>query len=505
MAKICLCLTGKTIARDLEVLDKYRPYIDMAELRVDYLDPDERFSIRTFPELAGLPVILTVRRRIDGGLFDNGEGSRVSLLSKGLAFAEADRRRNFAYVDFEEDLEVPGLEDAARTFGTRIIRSFHNFSGVGDIVPRLRNMRRVGNEIVKAAVMPQNLGDVITVYRAAKETSDLEKILVCMGDLGENTRILAELLGSHLSYTAAAGEKDFPAASPGQLDPRNLSEVYRFRSLSAKTKLFGVVGYPLKTTLSPLIFNTVFNHEKIDAIYLPFPTDDLENFLDLAREINLAGASVTVPYKEAIIPFLGSASDTVDEVGACNTLRFDGENRSGINTDVVGFSESLLTFMERKNFRGLRFTVIGAGGAAKAAVREIFRLKGKCLVLNRNSGRARDLAHHYNYKWGGLESQSLDLMDRYSDVIIQTTPVGTFPHTEDDPFALYPFKGSETVMDLIYNPHRTAFLRRALTAGCKILNGFDMLVRQAKYQYQYFFGRDFPEQLIPRLKLCAGQ
>jgi 3-dehydroquinate dehydratase/shikimate dehydrogenase len=214
---------------------------------------------------------------------------------------------------------------------------------------------------------------------------------------------------------------------------------------------------------------------------------------------------VTVPYKEAIIGSLEDVSDTVNDVGACNTIRFNGENWSGVNTDTSGFSESLLTFMSRKNFRGLKFTIIGAGGAAKAAVREIFRLKGKCLILNRNSVRARDLAHRYNYKWGGLESQSLDLMDKYSDVIIQTTPVGTFPNIEDDPFALYPFKGSETVMDLIYNPQRTAFLKRAGEAGCKILNGFDMLVRQAKYQYQYFFNRDFPDQLIPRLKLWAGQ
>ncbi|MDR1389369.1 MAG: type I 3-dehydroquinate dehydratase [Treponema sp.] len=506
MAKLCLCLTGKTIARNLEILDRYRSFIDIAELRVDHLDPDERFSIRMFPEQAGIPVILTIRRRIDGGLFDNGEGSRVSLLSKGLAFAEADRRHNFAYVDLEEDLEVPGLEDAARTFGTRIIRSFHDFDGVGDdIVKRLRNMRRVGDEIVKAAVMPRTLSDVSRVYRIAAQTKDLEKILICMGPLGINTRILANRLGSHLSYASPSGEGDTEKASPGQLDPRDMAELYRFRSVGEKTKILGVTGHPLKTTFSPMIFNTVFNHEKIDAVYVPFPADDLEGFLELAREIKLLGASITVPYKEEIIPFLEETSDVVSAIGACNTILFNGEKWSGINTDTSGFSESLLSVMNRKHFKGLKFTIIGAGGAAKAVAHEIFRLKGKCLVLNRGAVRARDLAHHYHFKWGGLDSGSLDLMDSYSDAIIQTTPVGTFPNLESDPFPQYPFKGSEVVMDLIYNPQRTAFLKRAQAGGCTIVNGFDMLVRQAKYQYQFFLDRDFPDQLIPRLKLWAGQ
>jgi 3-dehydroquinate dehydratase / shikimate dehydrogenase len=84
MAKICVCLTGKTLAQDLELLEKNRKYVDLAELRVDCLDPDERFHIRRFPEMAGVPVILTVRRNLEGGYYVGGEGSRISLLAKGL-------------------------------------------------------------------------------------------------------------------------------------------------------------------------------------------------------------------------------------------------------------------------------------------------------------------------------------------------------------------------------------------------------------------------------------
>ncbi|MDR1929247.1 MAG: shikimate dehydrogenase [Treponema sp.] len=498
MAKICLCLTGETLAGNLEVLDKYRKYVDVAELRVDFLDPDERFFIRSFPEQAGLPVILTIRRTIDGGRFNNGEGSRVTLLSRGLAFAEEDRRKNFAYVDLEEDLDVPGLEEAARTFGTRIIRSFHDLKGVNNITERIRSLRRVGDEIVKAAVMPQSLEDVQKVYRAAKENGDMEKILLCMGPFGYSTRILADYMGSYLSYTTPRGE-NMPSAAPGQMDPRELVELYRFREINARTKIVGIVGFPLKTTYSPLIFNTVFSHEKIDAVYVPFPASRLEHFLSLAEELKAAGVSVTIPYKEAVIPYLGSSSETVKAVGACNTIVFDGTAWNGYNTDTYGFSESLLTFIGRRHLRGLKITVLGAGGAARAAAAEIYRLKGNCLILNRSAPRARELALPYQFKWGGLDAQGLDIMEKYSDIIVQTTPVGTFPNVDDDPLESYHFKGREMVMDMIYNPEKTAFLRRAEAAGCAVLNGFDMLIRQAKHQFQFFFRRDFPDQLIPRL------
>ena len=116
MPKLCLSLTGSTIAKNLAAIDRYRGLIDMAELRADYLDPEEQFLIRSFPEKAGLPTILTVRRKADGGRFEQGEGVRLVILAKGLSFAESDKRKNFAFVDIEHDLQIPAIQEAARTF-----------------------------------------------------------------------------------------------------------------------------------------------------------------------------------------------------------------------------------------------------------------------------------------------------------------------------------------------------------------------------------------------------
>jgi 3-dehydroquinate dehydratase/shikimate dehydrogenase len=502
MARICLCLTGKTLARNQEILEKNRKYVDLAELRVDCLDPDERFLIRRFPEMVRVPVILTIRRERDGGLFVGGEGARITLLSKGLAFAEADRRHNFAYVDLEEDLDVPSLEEAVRTFGTRIIRSFHDFSGVGEnLSGRMRNLRRAGDEIVKAAVMPQSMSDVVKVYETARETWNMEKIILCMGDYGHNTRILANLLGSYLTYAAVQGEADFPPGAPGQISPQDLVDFYRFRSISAKTRIFGIVGFPLKVTSSPAFFNTIFTQQNMDAVYIPFPSDSLESFMKLADLIGLEGASVTIPYKEEILSYINARSEKVDFVKACNTLLRRADGWAGANTDAGGFSDALLKFINRKNLRGKRLTIIGAGGAARAVVAEVYRLKGKALILNRTAFRARDLAARYGFAWGGLDEWGIDQMSGYADIIIQTTSAGMEGNVSADPLDLYTFSGKEMVMDLIYKPETTCLLKRAALAGCPVQNGYDMLIRQAQYQYTQFFGEDFPVQLMSRMNI----
>ncbi|MDR2418388.1 MAG: type I 3-dehydroquinate dehydratase [Treponema sp.] len=501
MAKLCICLTSKTLARDLEVLDKYRKYVDIAELRVDCLEADERLYVRRFPTMAGLPLILTIRREVDGGQFTGGEGSRISLFSRALAFAQADRRHNFAFVDLEDYLDMPNIEEAVRSFGTRIIRSKHNINGVDeDLVTQIRSLHRVGDELVKLAVMPHSIEDTLRVLSAAKQTTDINKILVCMGPYGAPSRILAEQFGSQISYASAKGEPDSPVAAPGQFDPQELEECFRFRSINPKTRIFGITGFPLKTTLSPPFFNAVFKFENLDAVYVPFQTDSIKAFLKLAEELGVEGMSVTIPHKESVLPYLFSVAKEVESIGACNTIVRSPKGWDGFNTDAQGFSGSLLDFIGKKTFKGKRITIVGAGGAARSVASEVFRLGGKALILNRTELKARDLAEQYNFAWNRLDSKGIDLIKKYADIIIQTTSVGMTGYEEYDPLEFYRFSGFEVVMDLVYKPERTILLKRASEAGCRVLNGFDMLIRQAQLQYGHFLGVDFPYHLMSRIK-----
>ncbi|MDR0410700.1 MAG: type I 3-dehydroquinate dehydratase [Treponema sp.] len=498
MAKICLCLTGSTLQRDIEVLEKYRKFVDIVELRADYLTPDERLLVRRFPEMAGIPCILTVRREIDGGLFHGGEWSRIKLISMGLAFAEADRRRNFAYVDLENDLSVPGIEEAARTFGTRIIRSYHNMNGTDDgITEILRKSKRIGDEIVKVAVAPRSLDDVVKIFRSARETEDLEKIIIGIGEFGLCTRVLADRLGSQITYTSVKGESNMPMAALGQLDPKELSEFYRFKSINEGTTIFGIAGFPLKVTLSPSFFNATFGTESINAIYLPFPVVSIGAFMRLADEIGLKGASITVPYKEAVVSYLAQKSDHVRLTGACNTIVREEDGWHGYNTDAMGFSNSLLNFLGTKDLKGKRITIVGAGGVAHAVAEEVHRFRGKALILNRTPIRARELAETFDFKWAALDTVGFARMEKYNDIIIQTTSVGMDSQIDSDPIEMYKFSGKETVMDVIYYPQQTKCLKRAAAAGCRVIGGYDMFIRQAQEQFRFFTKQELSTQAAP--------
>jgi 3-dehydroquinate dehydratase/shikimate dehydrogenase len=505
LSRICLCLTGKTLQRNLETLAKYRKFVDLAELRVDCLEDDERLYIRRFPALAGLPVMLSIRRRMDGGYYTGGEGARTILFAKALAFAEADRRKNFAYMDLEEDFDVPSLEEAARTFGTRIIRSSYSAAGVnGNLGEKLAQLRRVGDEIVKVTLMPRSLEEVIRVWETARKTPGVDKILVCQGPLGIHTRILAKKMGNFLSFAGLWDEPDLLPAAPGQVDPQEMAELYRFRNITEKTRVFGITGFPLQEVGSHekdsrlRFFNTVFALENLDAVYVPFPADSVISMFRLGELIGVSCLSVTAPFQEAVIPSLSYKSQEVTFMGACNTLVAAPLGWQGYNTNAAGFRDSLLAWIGRPHLKRLRITIIGAGGAARAVASEVYRLGGKALILNRSPLKARDLAKPYRFAWGGLDMQSSSLIGDYGDLIIQATSLGMESAAPGDPLEFYKFSGKERVMDLIYPPEKTSFLRRAELAGCPVLSGHDLFLRQARYQYRYFVGKEFPSSLLAK-------
>jgi 3-dehydroquinate dehydratase/shikimate dehydrogenase len=505
MAKICLCLTAKTLAENLEILNQNRKYIDLVELRADCLDPDERLALRRFPEMAGIPVILAIRRSIDGGAYLAGEGSRVTLLAKGLAYADADRRRNFAYVDLEEDLIVPSLEEVARAFGTRIIRSCYNIEGVIKNLPqKLTGLRRVGDELVKAVMMPHSLDDMLEVFQAAREAGNIEKVIACTGEFGAAGGILAEHLDSRVTYTYPEPAEGSQPAAPGQISPRELTEMYRFSEISAATKVFAVTGHSLESLPVSRFFNTIFAMEKTDAVHIPMPIASLPSLIRLSNGIGISALSVTAPYKEEVLSYLSGKSAEVLGIGACNSLVAKSEGGEtgvrwiGCNTDALAFSDSLLTFLGRKDLRRRKVTIIGAGSTARVVAFEVHRLRGNALILNRTVGKARALAEPYRFAWGGLDSRGADLMERYSDIIIQASSLGASGNS-GDPIEFYRFSGREIVMDIVFDPEKTFCLRRAEESGCRVLGGNDMLLRQLRYHYTHIMGKEFPPSLVSRV------
>ena len=192
-ARICLSLTAETLDRDLELLQQYRGLVDMAELRADFLRPEELPALPRFPGWSSIPAIMTLRRRQDGGRWMGDERDRRRCLKEALA-------GGYAYVDLEEDLEDRRLADTARARGIGVIRSLHDFQGVpADLVERLRGLPRHPAELPKAAVTPNDTRDLVALLEAFRSLSGAQKIIIGMGERGLFTRVLAGRLGSALS------------------------------------------------------------------------------------------------------------------------------------------------------------------------------------------------------------------------------------------------------------------------------------------------------------------
>lgn len=492
---ICLTLTGKTIIEDLTLLDKYRKYVDLVELRADMLDENECLSIRRFPSLAKIPCILTIRRHNDGGAFIGGESSRTMLFARAMAFADQNPENNFTYVDFEKDFHIPSLQDAALAFGTKIIRSYHNMTGpVKNIVNACSKMRRTGYEIPKIAFMPHTLDDITDLFKETENFVDYDHILCAMGPLGFPTRVLTYKTHSYLTYVMPP-EKCEELKMLGQTDPVSINEIYHFRSLDERTKLYGIMGYPLEKTSSPILHNEGYIQNGLNALYIPVRAKTVTEALSFAKQVGIKGFSVTVPFKEEILPELEEIDELTGDIGASNTIINKCGKWYGYNTDALGFMKALQEFLKTQKLYRRKVAIIGAGGASRAVAYAIKQMGGKACIFNRSVKNAKEIASLYGFDYAPLNPDSEHLVEKYSDIIIQTTSVGMGskdPSSEkNDPLYFYNFNGTEKLYDIIYHPEETPIMKRAQDAGCKVSNGSSMLKYQGYEQFKLFTGLDY--------------
>jgi 3-dehydroquinate dehydratase/shikimate dehydrogenase len=494
---VCLSLTGSTLAEDLEVLDSRRAWIDAVELRADFLDAGELAALSRFPALAGLPVILALRRKREGGRWTGEESRRRSLLAGAVS-------GGYAYVELEEDLEDLRLARAAVEAGGRVIRSFHDISGLPDrIVERCRRLPRSAGEIPKLAVTPRSTHDLVALAEAFQRLRGEEKILIGMGERGLFSRLLATRLGSLLTYCSA--ENDRPAA-PGHLDPRTLVELYRFRAQDQDTFVCAVIGKPIAHSRSPEFHNKGYAALGLNGVYIPFLVDEVGPFFHLAELLELRGFSVTIPHKEAVMPLLTERDQRLKAIGACNTVvrrqTGSGERREvgwfGTNTDVEGFLSPLERQAPELLNAATRATVIGAGGAARSVVYALRSRGLRPLIANRTPQRAESLAERFGCPWTALDRAGTERIRDNCDLIVQATCVGMHPASEADPAPGYSFTGREAVYDLVYQPQLTSFLKRARAAGCRTISGLDMLFCQAAAQFRHYTGQDYPWEIVKK-------
>ncbi|PKD20192.1 shikimate dehydrogenase [Salegentibacter salinarum] len=233
-------------------------------------------------------------------------------------------------------------------------------------------------------------------------------------------------------------------------------------------KNFGLIGKNISYSFSRTYFTEKFKKENIEAEYQNFDLDNLKEFRDVIKETpNLQGLNVTIPYKQEIISFLDDLAPEAKEIGAVNTINVNGNKLIGYNTDYIGFSESLKPFLKEHHKKAL---ILGTGGASKAVAYALKNFSIDYKFVSRSSGEGKL----------GYDDLSEKIMKEYS-LIINTTPVGTYPDVDAHPEIPFKFITSQhLVYDLIYNPRTTKLMARALAKGATVTDGLKMLELQAE-------------------------
>lgn len=237
-------------------------------------------------------------------------------------------------------------------------------------------------------------------------------------------------------------------------------------------KIYGLIGRSLIHSFSKGYFDKKFADKDIDAEYRNFELEKIEDVRSSLTSLdNLAGLNVTIPYKLEIIPFLDELDISAEEIGAVNTIQVRKGKWKGFNSDYIGFMNSLKPFLENKHDRAL---ILGSGGASKAIQFGLKKLGIPFHIVSQEKGKS-DLTYEdlNNHVFNACK------------LIINTTPLGTFPNVEESPSIPYAFINSDhLVYDLVYNPSRSKFLELAENKGAMILNGLDMLKHQAEKSWQ---------------------
>ena len=248
-------------------------------------------------------------------------------------------------------------------------------------------------------------------------------------------------------------------------------------TISAIEKQYGLIGYPLSHSFSQQYFTNKFAQEKIaNAAYGLFPIEDIAQLPKLIEQHpNLVGLNVTIPHKQAVIPYLDQLNPKAEEIGAVNTIRVDPATgrRTGFNTDYYGFKTSLQTWLGNTSVQ--QALVLGTGGASKAVV---CALRDVGIVYTYVS--RRDAADAISYETLKNEQHLRDF-----PLIINTTPLGMSPRTEACPDLAYDqMTDRHFCYDLVYNPAETAFMQRAKAQGAQVKNGLEMLHLQAEKSWE---------------------
>lgn len=461
---LCVVIKGPTWEEVRQQTAEASSYADSVELRLDLFSHVDQEALKQLRRICAIPMIFTLRPLSQGGGYPHSEENRLSLLRQLAALKPA-------YLDLEYDIPPFFIEEIAASHPEiKIILSYHNFMETpADLDSLYTRLRCPFVHFYKIAVMACSTVDTLRLLLWAQEKNE-RIIAISMGSYGQLSRILCPILGIPMTY---ASLDDGLCTAPGQLSAKVLKERYRFFHLTPRTKIYGLIGDPVDSSISDVTHNALMTFCGIDAVYIKIhlKASELAEFFPLAKRLPLQGLSVTMPLKEAVIPFLDEIDLEAEVIGAVNTLLFKPEgNITGYNTDGRG---ALNAIEKSVAMEGKRVTILGAGGAARAIAYEASKRGALVTIINRNAERACQAAKRLSCSWGNADA-NYDLLVNATPAGMPILPERILPHT--------------LVMDIKTMPKETEFTQEASKKGCPVIYGYQMFIEQAAEQFHLWFG-----------------
>ncbi len=477
---IIVSITGPTMKDALEQVNCSRRYADLFEFRLDLIrEPPLSFLLASTRK----PIIATCRSAQEGGSFDGSESERIEIL-------RAAAQLGVDFVDIEMHCGKNVIDGITSGTRTKVIVSLHQFENKRTNVGKIyASLRRTGGDVLKCAYMATDATDI----RYAFEFLDLARrdrqraIAIAMRECGEPSRILYRKFGGWATYASAENGQ---SAAPGQIPGSVMKTLYRADRLTRGTKVFGVVGNPVRQSKGIFVHNPLFQKAGKNSVYCRF---EVHNIAVFAKHLfpMLGGFSVTLPYKQSVMKYIDHCDATAMGIGAVNTVVFRNGKSFATNTDAAGALDAI---EKAAKVAGRRLLILGAGGAARSIAYEAKR-RGACvLITNRTESAAKALAKEFGIEY--IPHANLVSID--FDFLVNATPVGMTPNVNKSPIDKSLLR-KKIVFDAIYNPPVTKLLRDARSVGAKTIQGTEMYLNQAVLQSKLYTGKKPSIALMRRL------
>lgn len=253
----------------------------------------------------------------------------------------------------------------------------------------------------------------------------------------------------------------------------------------APPKLYAVLGHPIGHSLSPVMHNRAFSFINHNGLYFALDTTDVGRTLFALKDLDFGGASITMPHKETIVDYLDELIGVAKEMRVVNTVVFTNGKLVGYNTDSEG---AMLSLKYRTELEGKTVLLLGAGGAARSIAYGLKMEKVTTFIANRDEEKGRKLAELTGAVFVPLD----EALGVACDIIINATSVGMHPNADDMPVPPEIFQENMLVMDIVYNPLHTKFIKEAVARGCVPVDGVSMFVQQGARQFELWTSKAAP-------------